>query len=195
MFFGIVPVLLGLSAKTLYPALGSSDLALATLAADAVTPAVGAFALAAVFSAEVSAADAVLLMLATSASRDLYRGFVRPSASDVEVLRAARMAAVVGGVGGVGVALVYGSVAAAIGVFYAILTVTLFVPVLGALYVRGAGRIEGLASILTGVPVLALTHYLSAGRGYGVLSPALAGVLASAAAFGAAHLARFKALR
>lgn len=196
MLFGIVPVLLGLSAKALYPALGSPDLALATLAAHAVTPAVGAFALAAVFSAEVSAADAVLLMLATSASRDLYRSFVRPAASDADVMRVARIAAGVGGVCGVGVALVYGSVGAAIGVFYAILTVTLFVPVLGALYVRGAGRIEGLASILTGVPVLAITHYVSAGRGYGVLSPALAGVLASAAAFAVAHrVARFHAVR
>lgn len=195
MLFGIVPVLLGLSAKALYPALGSADLALATLAADAVTPAVGAFALAAVFSAEVSAADAVLLMLATSASRDLYRGFVRPAASDADVMRVARIAAVVGGVCGVGVALVYGSVGAAIGVFYAVLTVTLFVPILGALYVRGAGRIEGLASVLTGVPILAMTHVASGGRGYGVLSPALAGVLASAVAFGVAHVARFKASR
>lgn len=195
MLFGIVPVLLGLSAKALYPALGNSDLALATLAADAVPPTVGAFALAAVFSAEVSAADAVLLMLATSASRDLYQRFVRPAASDAEVLRMARIAAVVGGVCGVGVALVYGSVGAAISVFYAVLTVTLFVPILGALYVRGAGRIEGLASVLTGVPVLALTHYFSEGRGYGVVSPALAGVLGSATAFGVAHLARFKVAR
>jgi SSS family solute:Na+ symporter len=195
MLFGIVPVLLGLSAKALYPALGSADLALATLAADAVTPAVGAFALAAVFSAEVSAADAVLLMLATSASRDLYRGFVRPAASDADVMRVARIAAVVGGVCGVGVALVYGSVGAAIGVFYAVLTVTLFVPILGALYIRGAGRIEGLASVLTGVPIFVMTHFASGGRGYGVLSPALAGVLASAVAFGVAHVARFKASR
>jgi hypothetical protein len=82
---------------------------------------------------------------------------------------------------------VYGSVRAAVGVFYAILTVTLFVPILGALFVRGAGRVAGLASVFTGVPVLVVTHYLSGGRGYGVLSPALIGVLASAAAFAFAH--------
>ena len=38
----------------------------------ALPPAVGALALAAVFSAEISTADAVLFMLATSGSRDLY---------------------------------------------------------------------------------------------------------------------------
>ena len=50
---------------------------------------------------------------------------------------------------------VWQSVRAAVSVFYAILTVTLFVPVLGGLYVPGAGRREGLTSILVGVPVLA----------------------------------------
>ena len=65
----------------------------------------------------------------------------------------------------------------------AILTVTLFVPVVGGLYVPGAGPREGMASILTGVFVLGVTHVLTSGQGYGVLSPALAGVLASAVAF------------
>ena len=63
--------------------------------------------------------------------------------------------------------------------FYAILTVTLVVPVLGGLYVRRAGPREGLASVFVGVSVLVVTHYLSHGEGYGVLSPALAGVVAA----------------
>jgi SSS family solute:Na+ symporter len=187
LVFACAPAAIGLAARALYPALVKPDLALPTILADALPPAVGMIALAAVFSAEVSSADAVLFMLATSASRDLYRGFVRPAASDTEVLRVARLAAVVGSLCGVGVAIVYGSVRAAVGVFYAILTVTLFVPILGALFVRGAGRAAGLASVFTGVPVLVATHYLLGGRGYGVLSPALAGVLASAAAFAFAH--------
>ena len=187
LLFACAPAAIGLAAHALYPALVKPDLALPTILADALPPAVGMIALAAVFSAEVSSADAVLFMLATSASRDLDRGFVRPGAREAEVLRVARLAAVAGSLCGVGVAMVYGSVRAAVGVFYAILTVTLFVPILGALFVRAAGRVAGLASILTGVPVLVATHYLSGGRGYGVLSPALAGVLASTAAFAVAH--------
>jgi SSS family solute:Na+ symporter len=187
LIFACAPAAIGLAAHALYPALVKPDLALPTILDNALPPAVGMIALAAVFSAEVSSADAVLFMLATSASRDLYRGFVRPGASEAEVLRVARLAAVAGSLCGVGVAMVYGSVRAAVGVFYAILTVTLFVPILGALFVRGAGRVAGLASLFTGVPVLVVTQYLSGGRGYGVLSPALAGVLASAAAFAAAH--------
>lgn len=179
MLFGIVPVLLGLSAKALYPALGNSDLALATLAAHAVTPAVGAFALAAVFSAEVSAADAVLLMLATSASRDLYRGFVRPNATDAEVLRVARLSAVAGAVLGVGLALVYLTVQSALGVFYAVLIATLFVPIVCGVYVRSAGRAEGLASVAMGVTALAGVY----AAGITAIPPALAGIAAAAAAF------------
>ena len=187
LVFACAPPLIGLAAGALYPVLDRPDLALPTILMDAMPPAVGTLALAAVFSAEVSSADAVLFMLATSASRDLYRGFVRPSASDAEVLRVARAAAIAGCICGVGVAMVYGSVRAAVGVFYAILTVTLFVPVIGGLYFRGAGHRDGLASVLAGVPVLGLVYLATGGRGYGVLSPALAGMLASAVAFAVAR--------
>jgi solute:Na+ symporter, SSS family len=190
LVFACAPPLIGLAARALYPGLDKPDLALPTILAGAMPSGVGTLSLAAVFSAEVSSADAVLFMLATSASRDLYRGFVRPSASEAEVLRVARMAAVAAGLFGVGVAMVYGSVRAAVGVFYAILTVTLFVPVIGGLYVRGAGQRAGLASVLAGVPVLGFVYVATGGRGYGILSPALAGMIASAVAFAAARRVR-----
>lgn len=187
LIFACAPAAIGLAARTVYPSLDRADLALPTILAAALPPATGMVALAAVFSAEVSSADAVLFMLATSASRDLYRGFVQPAASEDDVLRVARIAAILGGICGIAVAMAYGSVRAAVSVFYAILTVTLFVPVVGGLYVRGAGPREGMASILTGVLVLAITHVLTAGQGYGVVSPALAGVVASAVAFSVAR--------
>ena len=185
LIFAWAPAVIGLAARNI--SISRPDLALPTVLASMLPPSLGVVALAAVFSAEVSSADAVLFMLATSASRDLYRGFVKRDATETELLRVARIAAIVGGVCGVGVAVVYGSVRAAVSVFYAILTVTLVVPVVGGLYVRSAGKREGLASILAGVPVLIVTHYLTDGQGYGVLSPALAGVVASALAFGVAH--------
>ena len=66
---------------------------------------VGALGLAAVFSAEVSAADAMLFMLSTSLSQDLYKRFVNPAATDRQVLTVARAASVVGGVAAVVVAM------------------------------------------------------------------------------------------
>jgi SSS family solute:Na+ symporter len=187
LVFAVAPAAIGLAAHTVYPTLARGDLALPAILRDALPPSLGILALAAVFSAEVSSADAVLFMLATSASRDLYRGFVRPGASEAEVLRVARAAAIAGGIFGVAVALAYGSVRAAVSVFYSILTVTLFVPVVGAVYLRGAGRREGLASVLVAVSALAIVQLATAGRGYGVVSPALAGVLASGCAFAVAY--------
>ena len=188
LLFAIVPPLLGMSARALHPALSNRELALPTLLMADLPPLVGSLGLAAVVSAEISAADAVLFMLTTSLSQDLYRGVLRPAATEAEVLRVARMTAVAAGALGVGLAIVSPTVIDALAVFYTLLGVSLFVPVVAGLYVRAAGTVEALAAILGGVAVTVGAHLATAGRGFALLSPALAGLLASAAA-GAAALA------
>ena len=47
----------------------------------------GGLLLGAVFSAELSAADAVLFMLTTSLAKDLYQSYIRPDATDRQLLR------------------------------------------------------------------------------------------------------------
>jgi solute:Na+ symporter, SSS family len=184
--FAVLPAILGMSARVLHPAIGS-DLAFATIASD-LPPAFGALALAAVFSAEASAADAVLFMLATSGSRDLYRRF-RPAATDADLLRAARASSLVGATLGLALAMMHRSVIEALSAFYAVMVVTLFVPLIAGLYSRQTSRRQGLAS-LAGVPVLAAVHLSTDGSGYGVLTPVVSGVLASAAAFAVAGAGR-----
>ncbi|HET7217493.1 MAG TPA: sodium:solute symporter family protein [Vicinamibacterales bacterium] len=181
LLFAALPTLIGMSAYVLSPDI-NKDLAFATMAST-LPPAFGAFALAAVFSAEASAADAVLFMLATSGSRDLYRR-VRPHASDAELLRAARASAVAGAALGLALAMMHRSVIDALGTFYAVMVVTLFVPLLAGLYARRVSPRQGVAS-LAGVPVLAIVHFATGGAGYGALTPVIAGVLASAAGFAA----------
>jgi SSS family solute:Na+ symporter len=177
--FAALPTIIGMSARALHPDL-NKDLAFATMASD-LTPAFGALALAAVFSAEASAADAVLFMLATSGSRDLYKR-MRPNATDPELLRAARLAAIAGAALGLVLSMMHRSVIDALGTFYAVMVVTLFVPVLAGLYARSTTRRQGLVS-LVGVPVLGIVHIGTNGAGYGPLTPVVAGVLASALAF------------
>lgn len=65
---------------------------------ETLPPLVGALGLATLFSAEVNSSDAILFILSTSLSQDLYRRFVRPAASDADLLRVARWAAIAGGV-------------------------------------------------------------------------------------------------
>lgn len=183
LLFAFAPVALGLAARVQFPALADENDALPEILRGALPAWLGGLALAAVFSAEVSTADAVLFMLSTSASRDLYRGFVRPQATDTELLKVARFTAVLGGVVGVLLALVYGTVVRALEAFYALLVVTLFVPVIGALYARHVDRRQGLVSIAAGVAALLIVSYVTKGNGYGVLTPTVCGVVTSAIAF------------
>jgi len=60
--------------------------------------------------------------------------------------------------------------------------VSLFVPVLGGLYSRRAGRSEALAAIAAGVIVLLVVRFGVAGR-YPWLDPTLSGLIAAALAF------------
>jgi len=98
LLLAAVPPLLGIFARATLADLHDHDLALPTLLMESLPPLVGAVGLGALFSAEVSSSDAILFMLSTSLSQDLYRRFVRPSAT--ATLRVARWAAVGGGASG-----------------------------------------------------------------------------------------------
>ena len=97
VIFAIVPALLGIVARSQFPALPTADAALPMLLVHSLPPLVGALGLAAVFSAEISASDAILFMLTTSLSQDLYKRFINREASDDRVLRLARWTAVLSG--------------------------------------------------------------------------------------------------
>ena len=66
--------------------------------------------------------------------------------------------------------MMHRSVIDALDTFYAVMVVTLFVPLLAGLYARRTSRRQGLAS-LVGVPVLAIVHFSTGGAGYGALTP------------------------
>ena len=97
MLFAFLPVFFGLAARAAELDVPSRDLVLPSLLATEVPVVVGAIGLAAIFSAEVSTCDAILFMLSTSLSKDLYKRFVHPEADDRRVLLVARLAAVAGG--------------------------------------------------------------------------------------------------
>jgi len=186
LLFAVVPALLGMIARSVSPDLPDQNLALPTLMLESLPPLVGALGLAAIFSAEVSSADAILFMLATSLSRDLYRRFVRPEASDAQVLRVARLAAVVGGTLGTVVAMFSDSIVDALRIFYTLLSVSLFVPVIVGLYVRRVRTPEAIASIGAGVAVAAVVQTTAGAGGVAGLDPAMLGLGAALAAMLAA---------
>ena len=191
LIFAFFPVLLGMLARVQHPGLEHPDLALPTLLVADLPPALGGLLLAALFSAEVSSADVILFMLATSLSQDLYRRFINPRAADRQVLLVARGAAVLGGALGVLVAIVVAEgVIDALSVFYSVLTVSLAVPLVAGLFAPRSGPVEAISSILSGVAAMAVVHTWSGGAGFGVFTPTLVGLCAGAVAFVGAGIVR-----
>ena len=179
--FAIVPPLLGMIARSVHPELPDHDLALPMLLMDTLPPVVGALGLAAIFSAEVSSSDAILFMLATSLSRDLYHRFINPAAPDAQVLRVARGASIAGGILGTLLAVISGSIIDALTTFYTLLSVSLFVPVLAGLYLRRVTSAEALGAIAAGVLMVGVVEVGTAGRGLAGFTPAMIGLCAAAA--------------
>jgi SSS family solute:Na+ symporter len=183
LVFAIVPALLGMIARTQFPSLASSDSALPMLLVHTVPPLVGAIGLTAVFSAEISASDAILFMLTTSLSQDFYRRFIDPAADDGRVLRVARWTAVASGTLGTVLAISLGSVVNALTIFYTLIGVSLFIPIVAGLYVPRTSSSGALAAMIAGVCGSLAVHLLTGGRGWGVLTPAIAGLGAAAVAW------------
>lgn len=196
MAFAAVPPVLGMIARVYDPSLANGELALPMVLTVGLPVAVGSIGLAAVFSAEMSSADAILFMLATSLSKDLYKRFVKPDADDRQVLKVARIAAVVGGGLGVALAIVLPSVIGSLSIFYSLLGVSLFVPVVVGLQSRRIGTPEALAAIGAGVAVLVALRLAPwrewSGAGWiGSLSPNTWGLIASVLVCGVVLLLRW----
>lgn len=181
--FAALPVLLGMAVRVWEPELANPNLALPLVLAVALPATVGSLGLAAVFSAEISSADAILFMLSTSLSEDLYKRFVAPWATDRSLLRVARAGAIAGGVLGTALAIALGSVIESMTYFYSILGVSLFVPVIAGLYCRRAGEREALGAVLAGVGGYLVARYLLDASPVGALNPNALGLAASALVF------------
>lgn len=179
LLFAWLPVLLGLAARTLHPSLDRPDEALPALLGSDLPRWVAALGFAALLSAAMSAADAVLFMLSTSGARDFYQSLFRPAATDAQLLRAARVLAVISALVGYALTFMFDSVGGALTFFYSLMVVTLFAPILGGLYFPRAGRWAALAAMLVGVATLFATMFGAPGAGYGWASPPFLGLVTS----------------
>ncbi|MBT8488602.1 MAG: sodium:solute symporter family protein [Gemmatimonadetes bacterium] len=192
LVFAMAPPLVGMIARIYAPELSTIDaeLAVPIVLTEGLPLVFGALGLAAVFSAELSSADAILFMLSTSLAKDIYKRYVAPEADDARVLRVARWAAVAGGACGVLLAVVIPTVIDSLTVFYSVLSVSLFIPVVAGLHTRRAGVPEALAAIGVGVTVLVAVRMSALGEISIWLNPTALGIAASAVAFAVVFLMR-----
>lgn len=177
LLFAIVPALLGLAAKVYFPNLTNSELALPMLLTNALPFWLGALLLAAIFAAELSAADAVLFMLTTSLSKDLYKAHLNPNADDKRLTQVARMTAITCGVLGTLLAIGLETVYAALTIFYTLLTAALMLPVMVGLYAKRISANTAMASMIASVGVTFAVHYASDRQGYFGVPPAIFGIV------------------
>src|SRR5438477_3161097 len=104
-------------------------------------------------------------MLTTSLSKDLYKTFLKPEADDKQLLKMARMAAVICSVIGAGLAIWFGSVIAALKIFYTLLSAALLLPILAGLYARRVTARAAIAAMLASVVVTFSLEKLTNGHG------------------------------
>ena len=186
--FAFVPAVFGMAMRVVEPGLANSELALPRLTTDLLPPWLGALALAALFAAEIATADAVLFMLSTSLSRDLYQAVLRPRATDADLLRVGRLAAVAGGAGGIALALVLPSVVSALMLFYGIMTAALFMPLMVGLLSRRPGAGHARVAIAVSLLATGALHLALRGTAHGAWLPSVAGIVLAGLVFATAWL-------
>jgi solute:Na+ symporter, SSS family len=178
--FAFVPPLLGLCAFAALPHLMNAELALPTAMKLLLPEWLGIWALASIFSAELSATDAILFMLSTSLAVDLYKTFLEPGISEQKLLRVSRITSVAAGILGMALAALLPSIIAAVSIFYGLIAVALFVPVIAGLYSRRLMSAAAITSVISAVTVTVVIMHLTANRGLGLFSPQAIGIATAA---------------
>ena len=128
----------------------------------------------------LSATDAILFMLSTSLAVDLYKTFLKPAISQRELLAISRITSVGAGILGILLAAILPSIIAAVSIFYGLIAVSLFVPVMAGLYSRRVLSSAAMASILCAIAATVLTMRLTHNQGVGVFSPQAIGIATAA---------------
>lgn len=182
LIFAAVPAVIGLIARVQFPGLEKTETALPLLLTNSLPFALGALLMAAVFAAELSAADALLFVLTTSLSKDLYKGYVNPAASGEQLVRVARFSAIICGALAAALAVVLETVYSALTIFYTLLTAALMLPLVVGLYSKKVQANAALAAMIVSVSVTFAVHFLSEGKGYANLPPAIFGITIGAIA-------------
>jgi SSS family solute:Na+ symporter len=175
--FAFAPAMFGVIAFAKFPHLANPELALPSVMMYIVPKWVGMWALASIFSAELSATDAILFMLSTSLAVDLYKTFIQPDVDQKRLLGVSRATAVIAGAAGVLLAIELPTVIAAVSIFYGLLAVALFVPLIYGLYWRKMSTMAAIASIFAAVIAWLVTRFEIPGATIGPLPAAAVGIL------------------
>jgi SSS family transporter len=92
LVIGLAVLALGLLTRVLFPTLPSEDMASSVMALEVLPPLVGALLIVAMLSAIMSTVNSILVVTGGAVAHDLYGKFIRPGASQAQLVRANRIA-------------------------------------------------------------------------------------------------------
>lgn len=170
LLFSVIPVILGMAAYAIAPDLPQRDLALPYVMKECMPFWASALALAAIFSAEISAADAVLYMITTSFTKDLYKSFINPTISDEKLIKGGRIVTVLAGIIGIGLAIVLPNVISALSIFYSLMSVSITAPLLFGLFTKKSSAFSAIFAAIIGVIVTVGLEFFNGNKGIWILN-------------------------
>ncbi len=179
LLFVSAPYLVGVLAIVIVPKLADPELAIFEVANRLLPPAVVGLVMAAIMAAIMSTADSILLQAGSIASRDIYQRFLRPEASDAQMVRVSRQLVFAIGVVGYAIALLKPPAVFTIVVFATSVLGSAFLPAyVCAVWWRRANTPGALASMVGGASTAVIWQLGLAERT--LVHPMLAGVAVSA---------------
>lgn len=173
-------VIIGMTTRVLFgPGITPADAVFPYLVTHLLPPVFGALLIASIMAAIMSTADSYLVAFGTSIAVDFYQRYVRPQASDKQLMSITRISLAVAGVFALLLALYFPGSILTVGAYvFGGMAAALFVPLYVGFFWRRANTVGAVASMLSGsIALVAFTRYNIG------IHPIIMGVLFSAIAY------------
>lgn len=160
--FYIALMMLGGTARILFPNLQDPDFAFPTLVTNIFHPVFGGILMCSILAMIMSTTDSLLLVVGSTVGKDLYQDFINPKASVKDVLKVSRIAIIcVGIIAGI-FSLIKPTTILKLQIFnYSTIGATFFIPMMAGFYWERATREGAIASMIGGAATNLLWYALN----------------------------------
>jgi SSS family solute:Na+ symporter len=158
LFLCIVPVLIGMYGKALYPELSGAVIFFKVLLEN-FSPIIGALLITGVLAAVMSTCDGLLLAVTAHVAYDLYGKIINPNASEKSLSRMSVVVTFVAGIIALIIAISSSSIVGLLSFTYTILVGASFVTMVGGLLWKNGNSKGALASSIVGVLFVLLNRW------------------------------------
>ena len=172
-----VPVLIGMYGSVVFPNVPASSV-FWTVTREHMPPVITGLMIAAVLAAVMSTCDIIFLIISATVVHDIYKGMIKPSATDKECKRLAIILNIAAGLFGVLIALRLTNVITILSISYTIKSAGCLIPFIAGLLWKRGNQSGALAGSIVGVAVALLSYFRIVRLPFDILS-----ILAALAAY------------